>query len=169
MHAETNWKSSLEALHRESYLWSLTCCNFDEEMAGDVLQTVYLKIYEGKASYHNKSALKTWLFSVIKLTSVDFIRKHIKYREKLNTVQHQIAQQDQTTETDNQALFMRILLSLSGQQRDVLTLAFYNDLRLEEIAVLLDLSIGTVRTHYERGKENFKKLLTKYKIDTEFP
>ena len=167
MHAETNWKSNLQKLHHESFLWSLSCCNFDEEMAKDVLQTVYLKIYDGKASYHKKSTLKTWLFSVIKFTSVDFIRKHITHIEKLNDAHHQIPEADKTTETDNQGLFMNILQSLSGHQREVLTLAFYHGLTLEEIAALLKLSIGTVRTHYERGKENFKKALIKNKIDTQ--
>jgi RNA polymerase sigma factor (sigma-70 family) len=169
MHAETNWKTSLQKLHGESYLWSLSCCNFDEHMAKDVLQTVYLKIYDGRASYNKKSTLKTWLFSVIKFTSVDFMRKQKTHPEKLNDTHQQIAEPERITETDNHGLFVSILQSLSGQQREVLTLAFYHDLTLEAIADLLELSIGSVRTHYERGKENFKKRLTKYKIDTELP
>jgi RNA polymerase sigma factor (sigma-70 family) len=167
MHAETDWKNSIQKLHPESYLWSLSCCHFDEEMAKDVLQTVYLKIYEGKALYSKKSTLKTWLFSVIKFTSIDFERKSKRYMEKLNDAQDLIAEPENRPETDMQRLFIKILRSLSGRQCEVLTLAFYHDLRLEEIAGLLDLSIGSVRTHYDRGKENFKSLLTKYKIDIE--
>ena len=165
MEAETDWKNSIQALHHQSYLWSLNCCHFDEEMARDVLQSVYLKIYDGKASYNKKSTLKTWLFSVIRFTSVDFMRNHKMHIEKLNDTHQQIAEPEKTMETDNQGLFIRILQSLSGQQREVLTLAFYHDLTLEEIAALLGLSIGTVRTHYERGKENFKRMLAKYNID----
>lgn len=117
MHAETNWKVSLQKLHRESYLWSLNCCNFDEEMAKDVLQTVYLKIYDGKAFYNEKSALKTWLFSVIKFTSVDLMRKHTRDREQLNDAHYQIPEPDGMMEQNHQQLFMNILRSLSGQQR----------------------------------------------------
>jgi RNA polymerase sigma factor (sigma-70 family) len=167
MHVEKNWKTSVQELHKESYLWSLNCCHFDEEMAKDVLQTVYLKIYDGKASYNKKSTLKTWLFSVIKFTSVDFIRKHKRHVYKLNDAHRQIAETEGVREADNHVLFIKILQSLSGQQREVLTLAFYHDLTLEEIAALLELSIGSVRTHYGRGKENFKRLLTRYKIDNE--
>jgi RNA polymerase sigma factor (sigma-70 family) len=167
MYAETNWKSDLQTLHHQSYLWSLSCCNFDQELARDVLQTVYLKIYDAKATYNKKSALKTWLFSVIKFTAVDFLRKNHLQMEQLNSTHYQIAEPQSTTQTDNQGLFKNILQSLSGQQREVLTLAFYHGFTLEEIASLLELSIGTVRTHYERGKENFKKVLTKFNFDTE--
>jgi RNA polymerase sigma factor (sigma-70 family) len=145
----------------------LSCCNFDQELARDVLQTVYLKIYDAKATYNKKSALKTWLFSVVKFTAVDFLRKNHLQMEQLNSTHYQIAEPQSTTQTDNQGLFKNILQSLSGQQREVLTLAFYHGFTLEEIASLLELSIGTVRTHYERGKENFKKVLTKFNFDTE--
>ena len=50
---------------------------------------------------------------------------------------------------------------------EVLLLAFYQDMTLEQIAAIMDLSVGTVRTHYERGKENFRKLLMKNKLISE--
>jgi RNA polymerase sigma factor (sigma-70 family) len=165
METATNWKYDLQKLHPESYSWSLICCNYDAEMAKDVLQTVYLKIYDGKAFYQNKSSLKTWLFSVIKFTSVDFIRKHTLYVEKLKDMPDPAEEPARILETSNQGLFMSMLQSLSQQQREVLTLAFYHDLTLDEISALMALSIGSVRTHYERGKANFKKMLGKYKID----
>jgi RNA polymerase sigma-70 factor (ECF subfamily) len=167
MQTGEDWKNQLQELHRESYLWSLSCCNYDKEMAKDVLQNVYLKIYDGKASFNEKSKLKTWMFSIIKFTSIDFMRKYGMRVEELNADHYQISDEEMESESDKSNLFINILLSLSGQQRKVLTLAFYHDLTLEEIAALLEISIGTARTHYERGKENFKKHLTRYKLDTE--
>ena len=167
MQATTDWKNQLQELHRESYMWSLSCCNYDKEMAKDVLQSVYLKIYDDRASFNDKSKLKTWLFSIIKFTSIDFLRKYKIRMEKLDETHYQISEPERITEPHNEKLFMNILQSLSGQQREVLTLAFYHDLTLEEIAPLMEISIGSVRTHYERGKENFKRLLINYKLDTE--
>jgi len=95
------------------------------------------------------------------------MRKYGMRVEELNADHYQISDEEMESESDKSNLFINILLSLSGQQRKVLTLAFYHDLTLEEIAALLEISIGTARTHYERGKENFKKHLTRYKLDTE--
>ncbi len=166
MQATSHWKDQLELLHHDSYLWCLSCCNYDNEMAKDVLQNVYLKIYEDRAIFREKSTLKTWLFSIIKYTSIDFMRKEPKHTEKLREVHFQIPDSEKHG-NEREIAFKRIIESLSTQQREALTLAFYHDLTLEEIAPLLKISIGSVRTHYERGKENFKKLLTKYNLHTE--
>ena len=87
--------------------------------------------------------------------------------EKLNEAHNQIPVSESNDDAARTNLFISIMQSLSYQQREVLTLAFYHDLTLEEIAPLMELSIGTVRTHYERGKGNFKKLLIQFKLDAE--
>ncbi|MCI0750636.1 MAG: RNA polymerase sigma factor [Flammeovirgaceae bacterium] len=166
MQATSYWKDQLESLHHESYMWCLSCCNYDKDMAKDVLQDVYLKIYEDRASFKEKSSLKTWLFSVIKYTSIDHMRKQPKHIEKLS-VSHSQIPESEIEDNEKENAFTKILEFLSAQQREVLTLAFYHGLTLEEIAPLLKISIGSVRTHYERGKENFKKLLLKYNLHTE--
>lgn len=166
MQTGSDWKNQVQEFHRESYMWCLCCCNYDKEMAKDVLQNVYLKIYEGSALYKEKSGLKTWLFSVIKYTSIDLMRKQSKHLEELSQAHYQIPEREKEGNEKENA-FMKILESLSVQQREVLTLAFYHDLTLEEIAPLLKISIGSARTHYERGKENFKKRLIKYNLHTE--
>ena len=65
-------------LHHEAFQWAKQCVSHSEELAADVLQTVYLKILNGKAKYGEKSSLKTWLFSVIKFTAMDFYRSRKK-------------------------------------------------------------------------------------------
>ena len=65
----------LEALHEASFAWALRCCGGDRGEAEDVLQTTYLKIVEGRARYRGESAIRTWLFAVIKRTAVDAHRR----------------------------------------------------------------------------------------------
>src|SRR5438309_12111872 len=72
-----DFKAELERLHGCSFGWALSCCRRDRTEAEDVLQTVYLKIFEGKASYRGEASLKTWLFAVIRKTAAG------EYRGKL--------------------------------------------------------------------------------------
>jgi RNA polymerase sigma-70 factor (ECF subfamily) len=60
-------EKALESLHPQSFAWALRCCQGDREIAADVLQNTYLKVLESKARYAERSGLKTWLFSVIRL------------------------------------------------------------------------------------------------------
>src|SRR5260370_31160858 len=59
-------KVELEKLHSASFGWALSCCGRDRGEAEEVLQTVYLKILEGKARFRGEANLKTWLFAGIR-------------------------------------------------------------------------------------------------------
>src|SRR5919201_2482885 len=70
-------KAELEKLHSASFGWALSCCRRDYAEAEEVLQTVYLKILEGKAQFRGEASLKTWLFAVIRKTAISEHRKRI--------------------------------------------------------------------------------------------
>src|SRR5204863_9434468 len=70
-------KAELERLHSASFGWALSCCRRDHTEAEEVLQTVYLKILEGKARFGGESSLKTWLFAVIRKTAATEYRRRL--------------------------------------------------------------------------------------------
>jgi RNA polymerase sigma-70 factor (ECF subfamily) len=48
---------------------------------------------------------------------------------------------------------------LSRRQREVLLLVFYHEYTIEEAAAVLEIGVGSARTHYERGKARLRELL----------
>ncbi|MEM1407799.1 MAG: RNA polymerase sigma factor [Bacteroidota bacterium] len=144
----------LEQHHNDAYLWARQCCNFDDEGAKDVLQMVYLKILEGKAKYNEKSGVKTWVFSVIRNTAIDH-QKSGKIMSSLSVIK-EIAEENVTEAFFDYQVIIR---KLPERQRQVMLLVFYHDQTLEEVAEILALGVGTVRTHYDRGKKALKKIL----------
>src|SRR5258706_9674550 len=68
-------RAQLEELHRESFAWALVCAAHEHSEAEDVLQMTYLKILDGRASYAGRSAFKTWLFGVIRMTAREHRRR----------------------------------------------------------------------------------------------
>jgi len=66
-------------------------------------------------------------------------------------------------ELDEQARALRdALKKLPARQAEVLHLAFYQDLTLSEAAQVMRVSLGSARTHYERGKARLRELLTSH-------
>jgi RNA polymerase sigma-70 factor (ECF subfamily) len=160
-------KAELETLHSASFGWALNCCRRDRAEAEEVLQTVYLKILEGKACFRGEASLKTWLFAVIRKTAIGEHRKNIlrklRWSDNSKTATTLVSPLDQPgaafEKSETQALFQTALKSLPRRQREALHLVFYQDLSLKEAAQVMGISIGSARQHYDRGKKRLREYL----------
>ena len=155
----------LGQLHSESWGWALACCGRDRAVAEDVLQTAYLRIISGRARFNGDSSLKTWVFGVIRLTARGELRRRWLWRRRADS-ETAIDFADPThgadlvlEESDRRARLIRALNSLSRRQKEVLQLVFYHDMTIEEAAAIMKVSIGSARTHYERGKKALARKL----------
>ena len=161
---ELELKTHLEENHSKSFVWAMSCCSQDPLEAEDTLQTVYLKILEGRAKYKGKSAFKTWLFAVIRNTAVDLQRR--KRVRQLGLISYGETIVDETSVEKNEpsqtlAHFEKALGELSQRQQQILELVFYHDVTLEQAAEVMGISVGSVRTHYHRGKKRIRHLMGK--------
>jgi RNA polymerase sigma factor (sigma-70 family) len=153
----------LKAHHRDAYLWARQCCSFEDEMAKDVLQQSYLKILEGQAKLKDASKAKTWLFSIIRYTAIDELRKAGKVIS-LSDSYDPIEIQEEVDSTDYEG----IIKHLPEMQREVILMVFYHQMTIAQSAEILQIGLGTARTHYDRGKKKLKELITKVQIQEEY-
>lgn len=159
--------SDLEHLHPDSWGWALACCARNRELAEDVLQSAYLKILSGRARYDGRASFKTWVFGVIRLTAMEEMRRHNvrsmeSFADDLDDCVDPSPIADAVAESSEQsATLIAALATLSARQREVLHLVFYHDMTIEEAATIMNVSIGSARTHYERGKRALAKHLTR--------
>lgn len=156
-------RAQLERCHRESYGWARACCRQDPDEAENVLQAVYLKILEHKAVFDGRAAFQTWLFSVIRKTAAEVRRRRIL--ERLRLVGHWETELRSAQPTSpEQAVYLsevqtalrRGLARLPRRQCEVLQLVFYHDFSLAEAADVMGVSLGSARTHYDRGKKKLR-------------
>ena len=159
-------RALLEMNHQASYGWALGCCSRDPAEAESVLQTVYLKVLERRARFDGRSSFKTWLFSVIRKTAIDERRRGLLRGLRLVKLA-QAALFRMPEESPDQAvyrsqveiLFRRALSRLPRRQREVLQLVFYHDFTVAGAAEVMGCSLGSARTHYERGQKRLHKLI----------
>lgn len=156
----------LQKLHTESFGWALSCCGWDDQEAEDVLQTAYLKVVSGRAHFEGRSSFRTWLFGVIRRTGLEFRRRRNVDRKRV--VSLSAAREPAHPEPDPERLvarretagrLRRALEKLSERQREVLHLVFYQEMTIAEAADVMEVSLGSARTHYERGKGRLREML----------
>ena len=159
-------KTELEKLHPASFGWALSCCRRNPAEAEEVLQTVYLKILQGKAVYRGESKLQTWLFAVIRKTALSEHRK--QWLRSLVSVPSRSTATELVSELERsemQRRFQEALSRLPARQRETLHLVFYQDLSLSEAAEVMNISLGSARRHYERGKERLRATLDREGVE----
>jgi len=154
----------LDHLHPAAFGWALACCAGDRAAAEDALQASYLKILDGRARFDGRASFRTWLFSVVRYTAAG-VRRRAALRRWLPLAALSATSDgrpDAATElarADGTRRLTAALNALPRRQREVLHLVFYQDLTIAEAAQVAGVSLGTARTHYERGKSALRKLL----------
>jgi len=164
-------RSLLEEHHRPSYGWALSCCRRDPVEAEDVLQSVYLKVLEGKARFDGRSSFRTWLFAVIRTTAADRRRKAVlrairtlRLAEGFRSTGWFEHPDEAVHRVETAEAFKSALAVLPRRQNEALQLVFYHDMSIEEAAAVMGVSLGSARTHYERGKKRLRELLERTEV-----
>jgi RNA polymerase sigma-70 factor (ECF subfamily) len=162
-------KAELEKLHQASFGWALSCCRHNHAEAEEVLQMVYLKILQGRACYRGEAKLQTWLFAVIRKTAVTEHRKQLLRTLKsitgMHSVTHTFQPAAELERSEMQRRFQQALARLPARQRETMHLVFYQEMSLSEAAAVMNISIGSARRHYERGKKRLREALDQDGVD----
>ena len=129
------------------------------------MQLAYVKVLEGSAKFDGRSSFRTWLFGVVRRTAAHRRRQYAVQNRLLKLLFVRSVETEAPgpeSAIDYSARSKQLvdgMNRLSQRQSQVLQLAFYHDMTIEEAAAVLGLSIGSARTHYARGKQNLARML----------
>jgi RNA polymerase sigma factor (sigma-70 family) len=164
----------LEAIHPRCFGWALACCAWNRDEAEEVLQASYLKALDGQARFDGLSSLRTWFFGVVKRTAAERRRRTLMSALRLDRWQLRRpapnpgpTPETLSREAEDRRRLRGLLDDLTPRQRDLLHLVFYQELTIEEAAGVLNVTLGTARTHYERGKARLRGSLMGAEKDDE--
>ena len=124
----------------------------------DVLQNVFVKIFKlDNEKLPTKSHL-SWLYSVAKNETINYIKKHSK--EKNYESLYEITDNDTEIEKVlDKEYFNKLIENLPPKQQEILSLKIISNLSFREIANILDMKIPAVQWHYYKSLNTLKLLL----------
>lgn len=158
---KTNRKLGIEELYKNysklvyGVIYSILK-NTDE--TEDVLQNVFVKIFKlDNEKLPTKSHL-SWLYSVAKNETINYIKKHSK--EKNYESLYEITDNDTEIEKVlDKEYFNKLIENLPPKQQEILSLKTISNLSFREIANILDMKIPAVQWHYYKSLNTLKLLL----------
>lgn len=148
---------------------------FDEDDANDLVQDTYLKAFRFIDSFERGTNAKAWLFRILKNSFINDYRKKSKEPAKVDyqdvetyynsdDVDRQITP-DLRVESLQDMIGDEIsnaLNSLDVDFRTVIILADLEEFKYDEMAKILDIPIGTVRSRLHRARNLLKEKLSEY-------
>ncbi len=148
------------------------------EDALDLLQDAFLRAYEKLGSFHGESSFYTWIYRIaVNLALSDRRRRKSKWRlfdsseGQSNEPEDLIHENDPSLPLERAERDQRIqaaLDTLAPEHRAVVVMKEFDGLRYEEIAEVLDVPVGTVRSRLHRARADLRQRLAGL-LDSESP
>jgi len=147
----------------------------DRQYAEDVVQNTFLQVYLKIGKLSNTKAFEAWLYKITVTQCSSLTRKINKLNvvsmdEGLTELDMPMSKtfdmpENKAIQKDIQRIIMVSIYSLPVKHRTVLTLFYYNNMSIREIADILSCSEGTVKSRLFYSKQELKKILTIHGID----
>lgn len=146
---------------------ALRLCGEPEE-AADLSQETFLKIHRHLASFRGRSSLKTWVYRVTINCCRSRYKKQRAWRDRLLPESEQRLERlpDARRDPEERAIargsvdqVAQALARLPVVYREAVLLRDIEELTYQEIAQVLGLRLGTVRSRIARGRDRLRRLL----------
>jgi len=126
------------------------------ELAEDIAQDVFVKVYERIDSFRGESSIRTWLLAITRNTARDALRSAWLRRVTLlggavDAMSARSAEQEAIEGLVTEQIWLDVL-ALPRKLREVLLLWAHHGLTMKEIAGMLDISEGTVKSRLHRAR-----------------
>lgn len=125
----------------------------DQEDALDIVQESVYKAIRNAGQVKNEQYIPTWICRIVINTAIDFLKKNQKEILVEEFYDYQdVGKEDQYEDTDT----LKALDALNEKERAVIILRFFEDKKLEEIAIILNANISTVKSLLYRSLAKLK-------------
>lgn len=137
--------------------WHIRRMIVDHDLAQDVLQETFIKVFQNFHQFKQDSLLYTWLYRIATNESLQQLNKMKRMRKTDEDAEYHLMNlvADNATEDaeEIQILLQKAIQSLPEKQKLVFTMRYYDDLPYEELSKILDMSVGTLKTNYHYAKQ----------------
>jgi RNA polymerase sigma-70 factor (ECF subfamily) len=175
-------QGELEAFHELVELYKKKVYYLAYDMTGDhhdaedISQEVFIKVFRHIKKFRKDAALKSWIYQITVNTCIDAQRTKSKKPQVLMEASEMDGLRQQTVWTENrnsdperhaeanmiQHRIQQLLYKVSPKERSAFVMRYYNELKTNEIAKILDVSTNTIKSLLFRARKKLQKELSFY-------
>jgi RNA polymerase sigma-70 factor (ECF subfamily) len=127
----------------------------DKDLAEDLCQNVFLRMIKYRSSYRTGARFQSWIYQIARNVFSDHYQK-VKNRysdfvdvEKISD--HMADNEDSQQQDEKEALLHRSMAKLTEEQRELLVLTRFQQMKYEDVADLMDTTVANIKVKVHRA------------------
>lgn len=130
----------------------------DEQLCFDLVQDTFVRFHKYQEHFDGKkSSIKTYLFRIAYQLMINRLKKRSRMKKILPFLYLQ--SQQQSLSYEDKLTVQAAIQQLPNEQRAVILLTYYHDLKQKDISEILGVPVGTVKSRLHASLKKLKKLL----------
>jgi RNA polymerase sigma-70 factor (ECF subfamily) len=130
----------------------------DAEAAWDVTQESWLGVVRGLARLNDPARFRPWVYPIVTHKADDWIARNARTRQRRMEMKPEEPQENLLESHEESAEIQSLLRGLPDQSKAVLTLYYLEGLSIAEVAKVLDIPAGTVKSRLHTARSELKAL-----------
>jgi RNA polymerase sigma factor (sigma-70 family) len=150
--------------YQERLYWHIRKMVIVHDDADDLLQNTFLKAWNSLENFREESQIFTWLYRIATNEALSFLReKRRKYFIPIVDVERELSRSlEDDSYFDGDELQLRLqkaILKLPEKQRIVFNMRYFDQMKYDDMAVILDTSTGALKASYHHAVKKIEKML----------
>lgn len=158
--------SYLIAKYQQRLYWHIRKIVINHDDSDDVLQNTFIKIWKGLGNFKEESQLYTWVYRIATNEALTLLRqKQSKNTTSIHPIEYELSK---NLESDSyfsgdeiQLKLQQAILTLPEKQRVVFNMRYYDEMPYDEMAQILDTSVGALKASYHIAAKKIEEMLVK--------
>ena len=141
------------------FVWKVVfrTTNGDMDAATEIMQDVFVKVYQSLKSYRFGAAFSTWLYRIAYTTTLNLFRRRTGARQRFVKLEEANTTTNPTDTVETRDVVERVLDNLTPHERFLLVAREVDGVSFEELERMTGRSAGSLRTRLSRLKETIRK------------
>ncbi len=136
----------------------------DHDDTNDLVQNTFIKVWHNLENFREDSQLFTWIYRIATNECLAFLKqKRKRFFLPIHDVERELSDKlQQDTGINAKKLELKLqqaILSLPEKQRIVFNLRYYDNMKYEEMSVILDTSVGALKASYHHAVAKIEKII----------
>ncbi|HEX2394398.1 MAG TPA: RNA polymerase sigma factor [Bacteroidales bacterium] len=153
--------------YQKRLYWHLRKLVINHDDTDDLLQNTFIKAWNALESFREDASLFTWLFRIATNEALSFLsNKRKKFFLPIIDVEKQLSgmiENDPLINGDElQLKLQKAILELPEKQRIVFNMKYFDEMKYEEMAEILDTSVGALKASFHHAVKKIEKYIAEH-------